>query len=272
MDYIRLLSIEKGEKKSMFGEERHEKIVHLLKSGKTVSVLEIAQKLFVSEATVRRDLNALEREGVVRRVYGGAVLVGVNSDVPLLMRETQEHDAKQKIGQIAASLIKENDVIFMDASSTVYNMIPYIKDFHNLVVITSGIKTAMALGARHIKTYLTGGLMIDNSYSLIGEHANQLIDKLNVDIFFFSCRGITEEGKMTDSSMEESQLRQLMFKHTKRRVVLATNSKIGKSYYYVLGDVRKMDDIVSDKEVPELFYEKTSNGKQVRVWHTIMRK
>ena len=71
----------------MFEEERHEQIVQLLKGGRMVSVGEIAKQLFVSEATVRRDLTALERAGVLRRVYGGAVLTGANRDVPLLMRE-----------------------------------------------------------------------------------------------------------------------------------------------------------------------------------------
>ena len=147
----------------MFEEERHEQIIRLLRGGRMISVNEIAKRLFVSEATVRRDLNALEKEGIVRRVYGGAVLVGGNRDVPLQMRETEAMEAKQRIGRAAAALVQENDVIVLDASSTVYSMIPYLKEFKNVVAITSGLKTAMALGERHIKTYLTGGLMIDNS-------------------------------------------------------------------------------------------------------------
>ena len=79
----------------MFEEERHEQIMRLLRGGRMISVNEIAKRLFVSEATVRRDLNALEKEGVVRRVYGGAVLVGGNRDVPLQMRETEAMEAKQ---------------------------------------------------------------------------------------------------------------------------------------------------------------------------------
>ena len=165
----------------MFEEERHEQIVQLLKGGRMVSVGEIAKQLFVSEATVRRDLTALERAGVLRRVYGGAVLTSANRDVPLLMRETEAQEAKQHIGRIAAGLVHENDVIILDASSTVYSMIPYLKDFKNVVAITSGLKTALALGERHIKTYLTGGLMIDNSYSMIGGYARDMLETINAD-------------------------------------------------------------------------------------------
>lgn len=251
----------------MFGEERHEQIIKLLSNRRMVPVSEIAQKLYVSEATVRRDLNQLEIEGVVRRVYGGAVLVGSNRDVPLLMREGEALEAKQKIGRIAAGMVKENDVIMLDASSTVYNMIQYLRDFKNLVVITSGVKAAVALGERHISTYLTGGHVVDNSFSMVGSHAEDFVRNLNVDTFFFSCRGITEDGRLTDSSVAEAQLRQLMMKHAKRNVCLMSHNKIGRSYFYVLGQVQDMDDIVCDQDVPDSFLLPGTHGKSASI-HT----
>lgn len=244
----------------MFGEERHEQIVQLLRGGRMVSVSEIAQRLYVSEATVRRDLTVLEKDGLVRRVYGGAVLLGNNRDVPLMMRETEALEAKQRIGRLAASLVHENDVIVLDASSTVYSMIPYLKEYKNVVAVTSGLKTAMALGERHIKTYLTGGMMIDNSFSMIGGHAQELIRHLNADLLFFSCRGVTEDGCMTDSSVEEAELRKLMFQHAKRKVFMVAGNKIGRDYFYVLGNVNEMDDVICDQQVPEAFTQPTAMG------------
>jgi len=249
----------------MFGEERHEQIIKLLGDGHMVAVSEIAKRLYVSEATVRRDLNALEKEGLVRRVYGGAVLVGANRDVPLMMRENEELEAKQKIGRIAASLVRENDVILMDASSTVYNMIPYLRDYKNLIVITSGVKAAVALGERHIKTYLTGGRMIDNSFSLIGSQTEDFVRNLNVDTLFFSCRGVTEDGRMTDSSVQEAQLRRLMMKHAKRKVFMMAGKKIGRGYFYVMGKVQDMDDIICDTQVPSCFSAPGESGKSARI-------
>ena len=254
-----------GRMRAMFEEERHEQIVQLLKGGRMVSVGEIAKQLFVSEATVRRDLTALERAGVLRRVYGGAVLTGANRDVPLLMRETEEQEAKQRIGRIAAGLVHENDVIILDASSTVYSMIPYLKDFKNVVAITSGLKTALALGERHIKTYLTGGLMIDNSYSMIGGYARDMIETLNADAVFFSCRGVSADGRMTDSSVEECELRKLMFRHAKRRVLMAAHNKIGRDYFYVQGKVSEIDDIISDAPLPACFAQPGPDGRAPQV-------
>ena len=250
----------------MFEEERHAQILKLMHDGRMISVNELAKRLFVSEATVRRDLNALEKEGVVRRVYGGAVLVGKNRDVPLLMRETEALEAKHRIGRMAASLVKENDVIVLDATHTVYSMIPYLKDFKNVVAITSGLKTAMALGERHIKTYLTGGLMIDNSYSLIGDHAEEMIRQLNADILFFSCRGVAADGRMTDSSVEEAQLSRLMFQHAKRKVFMAAGNKFQRDYFYVLGHINEMDDVICDQEVPAAFVQANAKGHAPRVW------
>lgn len=249
----------------MFEEERHEQIVQLLKGGRMVSVGEIAKQLFVSEATVRRDLTALERASVLRRVYGGAVLTGANRDVPLLMRETEAQEAKQRIGRIAAGLVRENDVIVLDASSTVYSMIPYLKDFKNVVAITSGLKTALALGERHIKTYLTGGLMIDNSYSMIGGYARDMLETINADAVFFSCRGVSADGRMTDSSVEECELRKLMFRHAKRRVLMAAHNKIGRDYFYVQGHVSEIDDIVSDGPLPVCFSQPGADGRAPQI-------
>jgi len=250
----------------MFEEERHKQILQLLHDGRMVAVSSLAKRLFVSEATVRRDLTALEKEGLVRRVYGGAVRVGVNRDVPLMMRETEAMQAKQRIGRLAAELVQENDVILLDASSTVYSMIPYLRDFKNVVAVTSGIKTAMALGERHIKTYLTGGEMIDNSYSMIGGHAEELIRSLNADTLFFSCRGISADGRLTDSSVEEARLRQLMFRHVKRRVFLAASNKLERDYFYVLGHIADMDDVICDEPLPAAFLAgKTGEGPRVHV-------
>lgn len=249
----------------MFFEERHEQIVQLLQGGKTIAVSELARRLFVSEATIRRDLNVLEKEGVARRVHGGAVLIGHFRDVPLLTRENEDMEAKQKIGKMAAELVRENDVIIMDASSTVYAMVPYLRKFKNIVVVTSGVKTALTLGENHIKTYLTGGLMIDNSYSLIGGHTVDFIGSLSADIVFFSCRGVTEDGRLTDTSVEEAQLRQVMFKHAKRKVFLSAGSKIGRDYFYVLGHTSDMDDIICNQSVPEGWRTPNSEGKSPRI-------
>ena len=241
----------KQRESSMFCMERYEKILEILQDDRATSVKKLSKLLYVSEATIRRDLESLEKNGLIRRMYGGAMLTKSNKDVPLYMREGEQIEAKNSIGKKAAALVKDNDVIFIDASSTAYSLIPYLTGFANLLVITSGLKAAMALGEQHIKTLVTGGVMIDNSYSFIGRHAEHLIESMNADLFFFSCRGVSADGRLTDSSMEESQLRQLMFKHAKRKVLLATSNKIGRVFFYTLCPMDDVDDMICEAEIPE---------------------
>lgn len=238
----------------MFGIERYDHILAMLSDDHAVAVRDMAQRLFVSEATIRRDLEALEKMGTVKRIYGGAVLVRqTNRDVPLYMREGVHAEAKDTIGKKAAALVRENDVIFIDASTTAFHVIRYLPEHGNLVVITNGLKAAMALGERHIKTLCTGGTMIDNSYSFVGRHAESFIESMNADLMFFSCRGVSREGRMSDTSMEESQLRQVMFRHAKRKALLCASSKIGLEYFYTLGVIDDIDDVFCEAEVPELW-------------------
>lgn len=235
----------------MFSVERYDKILELLQDGQATSVKKLANSIFVSEATIRRDLLSMERNGLIRRIYGGAILVKSNKDIPLYMREGEQTEAKNIIGRKAASLVKENDVIMFDASSTVYSIIPHLVGFVNLIAITSGLKAALALGERHIKTLVTGGVMIDNSYSFIGRHAENMIQDINADIFFFSCRGISSDGRLTDPSMEEAQMRQLMFKHSKRKICLAASNKFNREFFYKLCTIDEIDSIISEIEIPD---------------------
>ena len=108
----------------MFSVERFDQIVEMLKGEQVISVHNFARRLYVSEATVRRDLAELEKQGFVRRVYGGATLMKGNKDVPLSLRENEAAAAKSEIGRQAAALVRENDVLFLDASSTACSMIP----------------------------------------------------------------------------------------------------------------------------------------------------
>lgn len=233
----------------MLSEERYSQIRAMLGEDRVVTVGEMSQRMFVSEATIRRDLTAMEKSGVIRRVHGGALLVKQsNRDVPLYLRENVNAQAKDAIARKAAGLVRENDVILMDASSTAFALIPYLRSTDNLIVITNGIKASLELGKMHIKTLCTGGTMIDNSFSLVGHHAEDMIQSVYADIMFFSCLGVSSSGVINDTSIEESRLRQVMFKHTKRKVLLCDSSKFGKEYFYNLASLSDIDDMIS--EVP----------------------
>lgn len=121
--------------------ERFEKILEYLREKKTAPVSVLAKRLYVSEATMRRDLTELERRGLIKRLHGGAILLdGANQELPLYMRERQNTNAKRIISEKASRYIAEGQTIFLDASSTAQYLIKYFEGFQNLTIITNGME------------------------------------------------------------------------------------------------------------------------------------
>ena len=233
----------------MFPLERQQGIINLLKSKKSVSVTELSKMFFIGEATIRRDLEKLEKMGFLKRTYGGAILLeGLDSEIPLYVREEDQRSAKQVIGQTAAKLVGNGDIIVMDSSSTVLKMVPFLKGKTDLTIITNGAKTAIELGELlHPKVYSTGGKLRENSLSYIGEPARRCIEGFYADTLFFSCRSISIDRGLSDVNEEEAELRRVMIKSCKKVALLCDSTKFDNNSFCVIGGFDKIDCIVTDK-------------------------
>lgn len=235
----------------MIGTERQRAILDYMKKHETISVSQIVKKFYVSEATARRDLNVLEQAGSIRRVFGGATLVvGSDRQVPLFVREREDEMEKSHIGERAATLIRDGQILFIDGSSTAQFLLPYLTSFKDLIVITNGLKIAQALGEMHIKVYSTGGLLMENSSVLVGADAERFVDGFNADICFLSCKGLSDDGKFTDTSHSETLLRKKFLENAETKVFLMTKNKLGKKYIHTLCHKEDVDYIVMDEDVP----------------------
>lgn len=234
-------------------EERQKKILEMLRDDPKITVREISERLCFSEPTIRRDFTELHKKGLITKLYGGAVLNQRSADgeIPFAMRENEKSRGKALMGKAAAELIQDGDVIMLDGSTSAYHIVPYIVDRKDIIVVTSGAKTAIALAERNITTFCTGGKMIVNSFSYVGQEAEDFVKKINADIVFFSCHGLDEDGMMSDPSVREVNLRQAMMAQCKRKYLLCDGSKFGKKCFYNMGDVSEIDGIISDIEVPE---------------------
>ena len=135
---------------------------------------------------------------------------------------------------------------------------PYLADHKDIIVVTSGAKTAVALAERDITTFCTGGKMIVHSYAYVGQEAEDFVRKINADVLFFSCHGLSMDGMMSDPSVRESNLRRVMFDKCKKKYLLCDGSKFGKTFFYNMGDVSEVDGIISDVEIPESILSKMS--------------
>lgn len=232
--------------------DRQQLILNVLAENKNSSVKELARMLYVSEPTVRRDLTELEGRGLVTRVYGGAHLTkergSADSEIPFYLREKERSPAKIEMGRRAASLVRDGMVLMLDGSTSAYNIVPFLTPFKDLIVITSGAKTALALAELNINTYCTGGKMIIHSFSYVGEQAESFVKRIYADILFFSCRALSDDGQMSDVSVEEVDLRRAMLGCAAKKVLLCDSSKLGKICFYNMGTLDEVDMVISDSD------------------------
>ena len=216
---------------------REKQILEILLKEKRVNVKQLAKALFISEPSVRRDLQSLEKQNLIKRTHGGAILEETalsKNKIPFLLREYEQSSAKAIISEKAIDLIHDNDVIFLDASTSCYYLIPFLASKRNLTVITSGVKTLTKLAEYDISTVSTGGALINSCLSLVGDEAYKTIEKYNADIAFFSCRGVSDSGYLTDISPEENNVRKKMIEHSKKSYLLCAKDKLGKGYFHNL--------------------------------------
>ena len=227
--------------------EREKEILKLLLSKKKVMVNELAKLLFTSESSIRRDLANLENQHLIKRIHGGAMIEEKSIStlkIPFVIRELEQSDAKIEIAKQAINYVNDYDVIFLDASSSAYSLVPFLAMKNHLTVITSGIKTLLKLGDYGIKAISTGGELLPACQSLVGEETYKTIESFNANAVFFSCRGLSHDGYLTDISDQENNVRRKMIAHSQNSYLLCASNKLNKKYFHNLSIHQNMQTIL----------------------------
>ncbi|MDL2232570.1 DeoR/GlpR family DNA-binding transcription regulator [Ruminococcaceae bacterium OttesenSCG-928-L11] len=244
----------------MIKSERMEQILDILKIKKHASVESLSKQVFVSPVTIRRDLRQMEQQGLVKRSYGGASLIDYeNKVVPLHLREEDMRSEKAMIAKQAVTRIREGDTVFLDASSTVLRMTDYIPPKMRITVVTNSIKVVAALCEKDIAVYCIGGKLINSSLACVGPHAIQNVQSLNADVMFFSSQGLSACGDITDFSESETHLRQTMLARAGKKIFLCDSGKLGKSFLFTICNARDVDEVLSDKPIPESVFSSSGS-------------
>ena len=186
--------------------ERRQRLVHLLQEKAGIKVTELADRLNVSQGTIRNDLKALAESGQIARVRGGAVITKDQrfANPSFSARVQVRAAAKALIACRAAEMIKDGDSILLDASTTVFAMIPSLLRMHNLTIVTNGIEAGLALVKNSSHTViLVGGVLRPDGTSVVGHLGAKILENLYVKTAFVSCSGFTVQAGLTEADIQE---------------------------------------------------------------------
>lgn len=232
----------------MLNKDRLVLIVDLVRTKEHVTIDELCSTLYASPSTIRRDLKELETQGYLRRTHGGAVLPPKKLDsLPFDLRIQSGVEVKEKIASKAAEEINDGDCIFLDSSTTVSKIIPHLKQFSDLIIVTNGLYALAELEKLHkFCIFCTGGMLQENARSYVGAHALNMVERFHFDKLFFSTEGIVLESGAFDSNINHVNLWTTVIEHSKKRILLADRKKFERHPPYKVCDVSGLDRIITD--------------------------
>ena len=230
-------------------ETRREKLRSVVQQQGFAALGELAETLAVSESTIRRDLEQLEKDGTVRRTHGGAFWTG-DSDTIQVFQTRRDHDwaAKAAIGRAAAELIEDHDTILLDGGSTTYELARHLVG-RPLQVVTNSLPVAHLLASSEsIDLVIVGGCVRGRTAVAIGPMADSMLHSINVGKAFLSVAGITERGYF-NSNMILVESEKAMLAAADQAIVVADSSKFGRVSLSRLCGLQEVHTVVTDGEI-----------------------
>lgn len=252
----------------MFIEERLDEILTIIKKEKKVLVKELSERFNISESMIRKDLQRLEREGKIKRTYGGAILERESSyDEKTNSRVFVDLESKSYLGKLVLDIIEDNDVVFLDISTTNYTIAMMLGDTKkNLTVITNMNRIAMEFDkAPNVDVILIGGNYNKKLGGTIGSQALEEIKKFKITKAFIGAGGINiEDNFISNFNYDEAFLKSEILKCSKKRYIVANYEKLYKDGAYKFATLDDIDYIVTEKE-PEDNIKEILREKEVQV-------
>src|SRR3954469_7278987 len=249
-------------------EDRLGQILQQLNQHGTVAVLALADRLDVSEATVRRDLHLLEEQKLLTRTHGGAVASGVLYELPMRYRGGQHYEAKRAIAEAATALIPvEATSVGLNGGTTTTEVSRALASRSGLRVVTNALNIASELAVRsNIELVVCGGSARAESYELVGPLAELTLANINLDIAIIGVDGISASAGFTTHHEVEAHTNRALVRAAERVIVVADSSKVGRRGFAKIADIAVASDIVTDGGVdPHDVAELRRLGPQVHV-------
>jgi DeoR family fructose operon transcriptional repressor len=243
----------------MLIEERQQKLRTLIRKNQSIATNDLLNMMNISVSTLRRDLDALEKSGKVRRVHGGVEsledLTGRTTELTVAQKSQTNKEGKELIAKCAKNLITGGNVIFLDAGTTTGELISYLTEVKPTVtVVTNSVHHAAKLSDMVIPVIIVGGLIKQTTDAAIGSVAAKQISQLAFDISFLGTNGVSAEYGFTTPDPEEAALKSLVLQRSKKSYVLADSSKIDKVSFAKASDIQDAT-LVVDQLVQSLSHK-----------------
>jgi DeoR/GlpR family transcriptional regulator of sugar metabolism len=263
-----------------FADTRMRRVLELLETRDAVTVAELARSFDVSEVTVRSDLTALAQRGLVARVRGGArALQRGQSEVAFDVRLRVEEEAKRAIARAAAAMVADGEAVALDSSTTAYYIALELREKHELVVVTNGLRIATVLAdAPGISVLVPGGVVRMAAMSVVGDFASSVLRSTRIGRGFFGARGISAERGLMDLNPDEVKIKREMAEACERVVGVFDHTKWRRSALFTFVPTQRIDAIVTDAGAPAELVEEwrarevevvTAASDRKEVAHTI---
>ena len=233
-------------------EERRRKILDVLEQSERVTVQELVRQFAVSAVTVRKDLDALTDAGAIVRSHGGALKPLGPTDIAINVKEILHHEEKVRIGAAAAALVGDDETIILDSGTTTMEVARQIaaRKLRSLTVITNGLNIAMEMTALpHVRLLMLGGMVRHVSHSVVGPHAEQMLQGLNADRLFLGVDGLDLQIGLMTPDVLEAQLNAMLIRVAREVNVVTDSSKFSRRSLSIIARLNAVHRVITDGRI-----------------------
>lgn len=209
--------------------ERFNIILNILNEKNYVTYEELEKIIGLSSSTVRRDVNKMEKMQLLTKISGGIEVFKENKDVDYNLRQNKNVQKKKKIAKIASKFLNKDEMIFLDAGSSTYELIPYLKNM-NITVVTNSTNHLEKLIENNVNTIIIGGKVKFKTRSIVGSQALLQLKNFNFDACFMGANGVCRENGFSTPDIEEATLKKTVIEKSKKKYILADSTKFNKVF------------------------------------------
>lgn len=231
--------------------DRINKICKLIKEVHSISIDDLCATFNVSKNTIRRDISELEKNGVIKKIYGGIVLQESSntSPEPFTSRKIKHPQEKQKIAKIASTLVNDGDIIYIDSGTTTMHMIPYLATKKNITIITTSVHVINAsLQYDNFNIIATGGSLYKPSLAFVGPSVLNCLKKYNISKAFMASTGISIEKGATNASPLECEIKKFLMQKECQKILVVDNSKLDVASLMTYANLSDFNCVIMDQD------------------------